>query len=93
MLHNPDWDRPSLTGFKAWLEVQDSKQEFDYSDICVCAVGQYLASKDTSWFKAGSISQDLNQYAHAAYEASRKYGNPTFGDVLVQVNRELESTG
>jgi hypothetical protein len=86
MLHNPNWDKPSLTGFKAWLEKQPQERSFDYGDSCECAVGQYLKSIGMRWYDHNSKADDLNMYASiASTRANIQHRPVTFGDVLAVI--------
>jgi hypothetical protein len=84
MLYDPRWEKPSVAGFKAWLERQDPDATFVYSDCDRCAVGQYLISIGTCWRQTGFDSvNELNMFACRAACGTH---TPTFGAVL----REIE---
>ena len=40
----PVKEKPSLTGFIAWLETQNPTVEYDYCNVSVCAIGRWLHS-------------------------------------------------
>lgn len=48
MLFNPDWKKeakePSLDGFIEWLETQNPKTRYDFSDCETCAVARYMGT-------------------------------------------------
>lgn len=89
MLYDKRWDRkPSVPGFVAWLERQDSAQAFDYGDCDRCAVGQYIGTMGKtfqSMVEEGQSEHDLleelNGFAHVAWR-SKANRRPTFGEVL-----------
>jgi hypothetical protein len=87
MLYNPKWSRPSVAGFKAWLERQDPDATFFYADCNRCAVGQYLTSIGMRWRTMDDpvMLNALNVFACRAVHGN---GLTTFGAVL----REIEHT-
>ena len=87
MLYDPKWDKPSVAGFRAWLERQDPEATFDYGDCDHCAVGQYLSSVGTGWRKADApLVHELNNFACEAMLANRTV-RPTFAAVLREMDR------
>ena len=85
MLYDPKWDKPSVAGFRAWLERQDPGERFTYSDCERCAVGQYLISIGSHWRRADcNMVNTLNAFA---CQASRGTHSPTFGAVLREIDK------
>ena len=84
MLYDPKWGRPSVAGFKAWLERQDPDEKFVYADCDRCAVGQYLTSIGMRWRTMDDpvMLNNLNMFACRAVHCNVE----TFGAVL----REIE---
>jgi hypothetical protein len=90
MLNNPDWDQPSLTGFKEWLMKQPQDKIFCYDDNTICAVAKYLSSIDMDWRSSNGKADQLNRYAYKAFMRSTNEGRPvTFGDVLAQIGDDV----
>jgi hypothetical protein len=92
MLYDPKWDKPSVAGFRAWLERQDPDATFNYHDCNHCAVAQYLASIGTSWHDASdNLAAELNNFAVGAWIAAERsdgwYERPTFGAVLREMDK------
>jgi hypothetical protein len=99
MLYDPKWDKPSVAGFRAWLERQDQEATFDYNDCNRCAVGQYLISAGTSWHghcTGANLVGELNVFAAAAMiaayrrsqvEPGQRPARPTFGAVLREMDK------
>ena len=87
MLYDPKWGRPSVAGFKAWLERQNPDATFCYADCDRCAVGQYLTSIGLAWRTVDDIDM-LNSLNVFACRAVHGNGRTTFGAVL----REIEHT-
>jgi hypothetical protein len=93
MLHNPAWDKPSLEGFRVWLEKQPKEKVFEYSDSRICAVGQYFQSLGLSWGSPGSLTTFLNSYASLASLKAASLRRPvTFGDVLAEIEAKAPKT-
>ena len=87
MLYDPKWDKPSLAGFRAWLERQDPKATFNYGNCHCCAVGQYLESIGTSWHQTdGLMVTQLNHFVFLARIHSGT-NRPTFGAVLREIDK------
>ena len=85
MLFDPKWQKPSVAGFRAWLERQDPQETFVYADCDHCAVGQYLISIGTHWRKADMhMVDELNIFACRAASRGR---SPTFGAILREMKR------
>jgi hypothetical protein len=85
MLYDPKWEKPSLAGFKRWLEQQYPDETFNYRDCDRCAVGQYLASIGTTWSQADAhIVGNLDYYACRATNNALRHHSAqvTFGAVL-----------
>ena len=92
MLSDPKWDKPSVAGFRVWLEQQDPNETFNYSDCNCCAVAQYLASVGTSWCATrGSLVSELNNFAVGAWVAAERRDGwderPTFAAVLREMDK------
>jgi hypothetical protein len=86
MLCDPKWDKPSVAGFRAWLEQQDPEERFNYGSCRYCAVGQYLDSVGTSWDQtAGFMVEELNKFAYRAVLRDNTC-LPTFGAVLREID-------
>jgi hypothetical protein len=85
MLYDPKWGRPSVAGFRVWLERQDPDATFCYSHCDGCAVGQYLTSIGMRWRTMDDpvMLNNLNMFACRAVNGKDK---TTFGAVL----REIE---
>jgi hypothetical protein len=93
MLYDPKWDKPSVAGFRAWLERQDPEATFNYCDCNGCAVGQYLDSVGTSWHDASAfLVSELNVFAFRAAVnhdtvVNHNTDRSTFGAVLREMDR------
>ena len=84
MLYDPKWDKPSVAGFRAWLERQDPDETFTYADCERCAVGQYLISIGSHWRRADcSMVNTLNAFVCLAHS---RMLSPTFGAVLREMD-------
>jgi hypothetical protein len=84
MLYDPKWDKPSVAGFRAWLEQQDPEATFTYADCERCAVGQYLISIGSHWRRTDCyMVNTLNAFACMA---ARGTHSPTFGAVLREID-------
>lgn len=91
MLHNPNWDQPSLAGFRTWLLQQPQNKTFSYGCCEVCAVGQYMKSIGKNWYyNEGKPANNLNTYAWKAFCAAQDLGRSVmFGDVVKVINESL----
>jgi hypothetical protein len=93
MLNNPNWDLPSLAGFKEWLEKQPKNEPFLYSDNTICAAAKYLTSIGTDWHSSNGKADQLNSYAYSAWlKACNEDRDVTFGDVLVEIGDNVDLT-
>ncbi len=89
MLYNPDWAR--LPSFKAFVEKQDPKESYIYSNSMECACAQYLKGADEftpDWLSNKDMTE-LNKIAGGYTSVGGGPSDPhewTFGELLNRIN-------
>jgi hypothetical protein len=83
MLYNPKWNRPSVAGFKAWLEAQPKEGPYSVISPLECPLGKYLRALGSSC--AELQRQDSVMYAMLLAFPMRVRAPKTFGRLLAEI--------
>lgn len=97
MLANPHWNAPSFSSFEAWLETQDPRETYQYSNSCDCACARYLkhvGKYEPKWL-SNAVCDDtiftMNRLAAGHFpDEAPTLGQFEFGSLLARVRRHRQ---